>query len=66
MLDQTKYLCNPNNLALSLREQTPRMQSRLTEHVSISRTKDAPARMPLQNTRVCPKIMVAITLSLRA
>lgn len=52
MLSQTKYLCSPYSFSLLLFEQMPFMQPKLNEHVSISKAKDMPAKMPLQNTSV--------------
>jgi len=63
MLDQTKYLCSPKSFFLFSSEQIPFMQLRLNEHVSISRMKDIAAKMPLQNTRVCPRRNVVILIS---
>lgn len=60
MLDQTKYLCKPNNFLLFSSEHTSFMQLRLNEQVNIKKMKDTPAKMPLQKTSVCPKMKVAI------
>lgn len=60
MLSQTKYLCNPNSFLLFSSEQIPFMQPRLNEHVNINKIKDIPAKIPLQNTSVCPRINVTI------
>ena len=62
MVDLTKYLCQEYNLLLRSLEQILFMHLRLKEQVNISRIKEAPARMPLQNTRVCPRMRVVILI----
>ena len=63
MLNQTKYLCNPNNFFLFSSEHIPFIQPRLNEQVNIRKIKDTPAKMPLQNTSVCPRIKVVILIT---
>ncbi len=56
MVDQTKYLCNPNIFLVFSFEQILLKQLRLNEQVIISKVKEIPPKMPDQNISVFPKM----------
>jgi len=63
IVDQTKYLCKPNNFLLFSSEHMPFIQPKLNEQVNIRKIKNTPAKMPLQKISVCPRIKVVILIT---
>lgn len=60
MVDLTKYLWKLYSFPIRSHEQIFFMQPKLNEQVIMSKIKDIPDRIPLQNISVFPKMRVGI------